>query len=85
MDDGLIAWLEEFRLALCDRDENYNTEQSDSIRTLHNWMVPKRRTRSESSHQRCSQFKKRKIEHNADEWSTAGTITELRRGSWKPP
>jgi len=84
-DDVIIAWLEEFRLATRDRDENYNKNQSDSIRTLRNWMVSKRRLRNELTHQRYSRTKRRKIEQNANEWSIAGTITELRRGSWKPP
>jgi len=84
-DDVLIAWLEEFRLATRDRDENYHMDKSDSRRTLRNWMVPDRGSQNEPPHQRSNQSKRRKIAKDAEQWSTAGTITELRRGSWQPP
>ena len=78
--DVLVAWLEDMRLAIRDRDEFFNTDNERS--NLRTWMRPKRTrvcTIITNSPKRC------KIPLDSSRWSINGSKEDLRKGSWKPP
>jgi len=79
-DDGMIAWLKDYHLAVRDRNESFQVDASESS-TLRAWMVPKR----PGPNLPKSSPKRIKPSDDANQWSTTGSKEELRRGSWLPP
>ena len=79
--DVLIAWLEDMRLAIRDRDEFYYQGENERS-NLRTWMTPKR-TRLISSNP--TPPKRRKFTRDLTKRNVHGAKEELRKGSWKPP
>jgi len=80
-DDVLVAWLEDMRLAIRDRDEFFQ-QSEQGCSNLRTWMIPKRP--SGNTHT-TKPSKRLKITRDPVGWTINGTKEDMRKGSWKPP